>query len=95
MKTGIITKDVAYAAFQGVLIFPVFPAASSSQTHHLFNFQAENIQNSCRFNDRWSDYFPPCFSLRVMSRSVHMDFTGQLRPVISEKEAWNQKNTRF
>jgi len=35
------------------------------------------------------------FSLRVMSRSVHMDFTGQLRPVISEKEAWNQKNTRF
>jgi len=95
MKTGSITKEVAYAAFQGVLQFPVSTAAFSSQTHDLFNFQAEIIQNSCRSNDRSSDYFPPSFSLRVMSRSVHMDFTGQLRLVISEKEVPNQKNTRF
>jgi len=95
MKTGIITKEVAYAAFQGVLLFPVFPAAYSSQTHDLFNFQEEKIQNNCRRNDRFRGYFPPCISLRVMSRSVHTDFTGHLRPVFNEKEAWNQKNTRF
>jgi hypothetical protein len=41
MKTSIMTKEVAYATFQGVLLFPVFPAVSSAQKHELFKFKAE------------------------------------------------------
>ena len=90
MKTGYLTRNVANAAFQGRLLFPVFPAVYSAQTKYLFSFQTRIFEIACRPDGSWTDVFPLCFLPRVMRRNIHRDFTGRTRPVFCEKEVPTQ-----
>ena len=95
MKTGYPIRDVAYATFQGILLFPVFPAITCAQAPDLFDFHTENNEDNCCDSGRRINIFPLFFSLRVIRRDVHKDFTGHFRPAFCEKEVANQRNTRF
>lgn len=48
MKTGIFSKDEAYAAFIGIIIFAFCPGDFCVQSHDLFSYRTFNFKNSCR-----------------------------------------------